>query len=458
MNLKQTEKVHFVGIGGAGMSGLADILIEMGNQVSGSDRENSTTLEYLKKRGATIFLGHALENLQDVKLLVYSSAVPTDNPEILEAEKRIIPAIKRAKLLGNLMKEKEGIAIAGTHGKTTTTSIIGHMLIENGFDPTVVVGGKMQNSQTNARLGKGKYFVAEADEYDRSFLTLFPKITVVTSLEEDHLDIYKDLNDLKSTFAKFTNQTAYDGLVILNHDDRNVMELANNTAIDTQSFGLSEDADIIARNITFKNGRTNFEVEVKGEIKGSIELNMPGNHNIKNALAAISVGLNLGISFVGIKKSLSSFSGVQRRFEFKAEVNGIRFYDDYAHHPSEVRAAISAAKSGWNQRVVIVFQPHLFSRTRDFAKDFACALDMADKVILAPIYPARETAIPGVTSSLISNQMEKKCTLVEKKELLSDEILKEAKNGDLVITMGAGDIWLFGEMAIKQLQEEQKRA
>ncbi len=332
------------------------------------------------------------------------------------------------------------------------------MLLENELDPTIVVGGKMQNSQTNAKLGKGKYFVTEADEFDRSFLTLFPKISIVTSLEEDHLDIYKDLDDLKSTFSKFTNQTAYDGLVLLNNDDENAMDLKEKTTRDTQTYGLSKDSDVLAKNICFKNGRTSFDVEVNGQIKGNIELNMPGNHNIKNALAAISVGLKLGISFVGIKKSLSSFNGVQRRFEFKAEINGIHFYDDYAHHPSEVRAAISAAKSGWNKRVVVVFQPHLFSRTLDFSKDFAFALDMADKVILTPIYPAREKPIPGVSSSLISDQMEKECTVVEHKELIEQEIIKEARPGDLIITMGAGDIWLFGEMALKQLQEREKSA
>lgn len=458
MNLTNTRKVHFIGIGGAGMSGLADILIEMGIEVSGSDRESSAATDYLKGRGATFFLGHAFDNVGDANLLVYSSAVAADNPEIMEAKKRRIPSIKRAELLGILMKEKEGIAIAGTHGKTTTTSIVGHMLVENKLDPTIVVGGKMQNSQTNAKLGKGKYFVTEADEYDRSFLTLFPKISVVTSLEEDHLDIYKDLADLKNTFAKFTNQTAFDGLVLLNKDDENVMELEEHTTRKTQTFGLSKESDVIAKNITFKNGRTSFDVEVNGQIKGNIELNMPGTHNIKNALAAVSVGLKLGISFVGIKKSLSSFTGVQRRFEFKAEIDGIHFYDDYAHHPSEVRAAISAAKSGWNKRVVIVFQPHLFSRTLDFSKDFAFALDMADKVILAPIYPARENPIPGVTSSLISEQMEKECILLDEKELIEAAILKEAKSGDLVITMGAGDIWLFGEMAINQLQERGRSA
>ncbi len=328
------------------MSGLADILIEMGHKVSGSDREMSETTAYLQSRRIEIFKGHAKENLKDVDIVVYSSAVPKDNPEMMQARGKNIPVIRRAEMLGQLMQKKEGIAIAGTHGKTTTTSMTGQILIDAGLDPTVVVGGKMQNLQTNARLGNGQFFVAEADEYDRSFLALHSRISVITSLEEDHLDIYEDLDDLKKTFLKFANQTSFDGLSILCADDSNVMELKNKINSTTITYGLSALSDIRAQNIRFDNGKTMFDLYVHGEQKAEIEMLLPGNHNISNALAAIAVGLELDIPLEKLKKALAQFKGVQRRFEFKGEVGGILFYDDYAHHPSEVSATLSAAKAG----------------------------------------------------------------------------------------------------------------
>ncbi len=438
------------------MSGLADILIEMGHNVSGSDREMSETTAYLQSRRIEIFKGHAKENLKDVDIVVYSSAVPKDNPEMMQAKEKNIPVIRRAEMLGQLMQKKEGIAIAGTHGKTTTTSMTGQILIDAGLDPTVVVGGKMQNLQTNARLGNGQFFVAEADEYDRSFLALHSRISVITSLEEDHLDIYEDLDDLKKTFLKFANQTSFDGLSILCADDSNVMELKNKINSTTITYGLSALSDIRAQNIRFENGKTTFDLYVQGKQKAEIEMLLPGNHNISNALAAVAVGLELDIPLEKVKKALAQFKGVQRRFEFKGEVGGILFYDDYAHHPSEVSATLSAAKAGWKNHIVVVFQPHLFSRTRDFYKEFANALEIADKVILAEIYPAREKPIEGVTSQLIADVMSEKVEYVPLNERLVESICSSLKTGDLVLTMGAGDIWKYGEQALKRTTHDDK--
>lgn len=451
---KPNKKIHFVGIGGAGMSGLAEILLAMGHKVSGSDKEKSETTLYLEKCGATVFEGHQHENLGDAELLIYSSAVPKDNPEMLAAKEKNVPCIRRAELLGQLMLKKTGIAVAGTHGKTTTTSMISKLLIDAGFDPTVVVGGRLKNLKTNARLGKGNYFVTEADEYDRSFLTLFPTISIITSLEEDHLDIYSGLQDLRETFVKFANQTAFDGLVILCADNKNSIELSAQVNSTVVSYGLSDKALIKAENIETKDGRTTFYVSAESRQLDTITLQMPGSHNIQNALAAVTVGLELDIPFETIASSLSGFSGVQRRFEFKGQTKDILVYDDYAHHPTEVAATLQAAKTSWDRRVVVLFQPHLFSRTRDFAVEFADALTIADKIILAEIYPAREKPMSGVTSQLIADKIKKPVLYIRDKNELVKSASAELKSGDMLITMGAGDIWKYGEMILKNLSRQ----
>ncbi len=457
MSLQNTKKkIHFIGIGGAGMSGLADILTEMGHTVSGSDKEMSATTAYLESRGITVYKGHAKENTKDVDFVVYSSAVPKDNPEMMQANENNIPTIRRAEMLGQLMQKKTGISIAGTHGKTTTTSMTGQILIDAGLDPTVVVGGKMQNLQTNARLGNGQFFVTEADEYDRSFLALHSRISVITSLEEDHLDIYDGLGDLKKTFLQFANQTSFDGLSILCADEDNVMSLATKIKSTTTKYGLNLQADIRAEEIHFNSGKTKFELVVNGENRGELEILLPGNHNISNALAAITIGLELDIKLDIIKKSLAQFKGVQRRFEFKGEAAGILFYDDYAHHPSEVEAALKAAKAGWTNRIVVIFQPHLFSRTQDFYKDFAKALEIADKVIVAEIYPAREKPIAGVTSQLIVDEISGEVDYFPQNRTLTESISESVENGDLVLTMGAGDIWKYGEEVLMRIGNVKK--
>lgn len=450
---KKNKHVHFVGIGGAGMSGIADILIHLGHKVTGSDREKSEITDYLEQRGAEVFIGHKGSHAQGADYLIYSSAVPKDNPEMVHAHKNGIPTIRRAEMLGQLMLRKEGISIAGTHGKTTTTSLTGQLLMDSGLDPTVVVGGKMQNMQTSARLGNGKFFVTEADEYDRSFLTLFSRIAIITSLEEDHLDIYKDLEDIKQTFITFANQTTFDGLAVLCADHENVYNLKDELHANCVTYGLSEKADIRAINVQYFEGYTKFEVTVFGELKGRIKIHLPGAHNVQNALAAMAVGLELEVPFAVIAESFRNFKGVQRRFQYHGTEKGISFYDDYAHHPTEVEATLKAAKAGWKNRLVVAFQPHLYSRTKDFYKEFAAALNIADMVILADIYPAREKPIAGVTSQLIADNLTTKYLLIEDKNVLVSGIKKVLKEGDLFITMGAGDIWKTG----RDLLETYKR-
>lgn len=448
------KKFHFIGIGGAGMSGLAEILISMGHRVSGSDREASEVTDYLEHKGAQITIGHKAENVNQVDFLVYSSAISQDNPEMIRAQEQKIPQIRRAEMLGQLFNRKFGIAVAGTHGKTSTTSMLGSILLKAGKDPSIIVGGKLQNLMTNARLGKSDYLIAEADEYDRSFLTLSPRIAVITSLEADHLDIYSDLSDLKETFVKFANQTSFDGIVVLNADDVNLAQIAPEIEQSVSTFGLKYNADLMARNLSFRDGKSHCEVMANGHLLGSITLNLPGNHNIQNALAATAVALELGIPFETIAAGLLSFKGVGRRFEIVGREKDILIVDDYAHHPTEVAAVIQAARSGWDRRVVAVFQPHLFSRTRDFYSDFARSLEAADLAVVTDIYPAREEAIPGVSGALIADALQNEHLYTADKNELSEILSKQVRSGDLVLFLGAGDIWKYSRELLKKLQEQ----
>ncbi|HHJ53372.1 MAG TPA: UDP-N-acetylmuramate--L-alanine ligase, partial [Caldithrix abyssi] len=396
----------FVGIGGIGMSGLAEILLEMGHRVSGSDRQKTDLTDYLEQRGAVVYEGHRAEHVQNVDYLVRSSAVPMDNPEVAEATRRGIPVMRRAELLGQLFNRKFGIAVAGTHGKTTTTSMLGHCLLKGGFDPTIVVGGRLRNLKTNARLGKGDILVAEADEYDRSFLTLFPRIAVMTSLEMDHQDIYSDLHDLEDAFLRFSRQIVFDGVLIVNQDDANLRRLRDKFTIPMVSFGLEQAADYRAQRIDQVDRTTSFEVVENGQELGRVHLNVPGLHNVKNALAAIAVCRELNMEFEEIKDALVQFEGVERRFETLGEEQGIMIVDDYAHHPTEVEATLRTAKEGFSRRVVAVFQPHLFSRTAQFYREFARALSLADVAVVTDVYPAREKPLPGITGQMIADLLE----------------------------------------------------
>ncbi|HTX17272.1 MAG TPA: UDP-N-acetylmuramate--L-alanine ligase [Bacteroidota bacterium] len=453
------KKIHFVGIGGIGMSGIAEILLDQGFSVSGSDRSLSEVTERLQSLGAVIFEGHRGENVAaDVDTLVYSSAVVLDNPEVLEAQRRKIPVVRRAEMLAEVMRLKYGIGIAGTHGKTTTTSMISLVLIEGGFDPTVIVGGKLSGlGGTNARLGKGDFIVVEADEFDRSFLSITPTIAVLTTLETDHLDCYRDLEDIKSAFIQFAGKVPFYGFIVLSLDEPALQDIMPHLSKKKLlTYGLTPQADIQGIEIVHKENRSTFTVVRNSEDLGQVVLQIPGKHNVQNALAAIAVGLQLGIPFPKVKAGIEKFTGVYRRWEKKGEVGGISVYDDYAHHPTESKATLAGVKSGWRRRVICVFQPHLYSRTRDFYEEFGKAFLLADVLVVTDVYPAREEPIQGVTGELIVNAAKqfghKDAHYVQDKKQVPAYLKSIARPGDIVITMGAGDIWKYGEEFLKQFK------
>lgn len=452
--MNKINKIHFVGIGGIGMSGLAEIMHQQGYMVTGSDRSSSDITEHLMSLGITCHIGHDAKHV-NCDLLVYTSAASSENPELVEAKRRDIPVIKRAALLGEYVRMKKGIAISGTHGKTTTTGMMGMMLEHAGLRPTIFVGGILKGLKTNAKLGAGEYVVAEADEYDRSFLELHPWISVINNIESDHLDCYRDLDDIKNTFAQFASQTSVFGSILLNADDANVLELIPKISRRVTTFGFSEQANIRAMNIMQSFNKLTFDVLVNHKLLGCVKLHLSGEHNVKNALACIGVGLELDIPFNIIAKSLEIFEGTSRRFEVLGTINGITWIDDYAHHPTEIRVTLKGARLGWPQkRIIAVFQPHLYSRTRDYMNDFARSFADADHIILTDIYAAREEPIEGINGQRLFEEIKKNhkhVSYVQDKNSLAPEILNIAREGDLVITMGAGDITNVGRsVASKQ--------
>jgi len=453
------KKLHFIGIGGIGMSGIAEILLDQGFKVSGSDREFSEVTERLQKLGAITFEGHRAGNIaDDVDTVVYSSAVQPDNPEIIEAQRRKIPIVRRAEMLAEVMRLKYGIGIAGTHGKTTTTSMASLVLMEGGLDPTVIVGGKLSGlGGTNARLGHGEFIVVEADEYDRSFLSITPTIAVLTTLETDHLDCYRDLEDIKSAFIQFAMKVPFYGFIVLCLDELALLDIMphlNKKKIVT--YGLNPQADVQAVDIRYKDNTAVYTLVRSNEELGAVKLQVPGKHNVQNSLGAIAVGLELGIPFDKIKAGIEKFAGVYRRWEKKGEANNISLYDDYAHHPTECKATLSGAKSGWRSRVVCVFQPHLYSRTRDFYEDFGKSFLLSDVLIVTDVYPAREEPIQGVTGELIVNAAKqfghREAHYIPDKKQIPVFLKSIVKSGDIVITMGAGDIWKYGEEFLNQVK------
>lgn len=454
---KHIKHVFFTGIGGIGMSGLAEILLESGYRVSGSDRMLSDLTDYLAQKGATIYEGHNADNIAGADALVYSSAVSPDNPERREAVQNGIPVIRRAEMLAEVMRLKYGIAVAGTHGKTTTTSMCSEVLVRGDLDPTVVVGGRLHSFKTNARLGKGAFFVTEADEYDRSFLALSPVISVITSIEADHLDCYRDLADIEDTFIRFAEKVPFYGSIIACADDPGVRKILPVLKSRIITYGKNEPADYSAQNVVFSELTSQFDLFYKDEKLAAIKLGVPGAHNILNALAAIIVGLEVDIPLENIKNTLADFKGVERRFEVKGKINNILVIDDYAHHPTEVQATLQAARSGFDRRLIAVFQPHLFSRTRDFYQEFAQALNLADIVFLTDIYPAREEPIPGINGELILKALGRvegtDVFYTRNRGELAETIIPILKKDDLLITMGAGDIWKTGREVLRRLEE-----
>jgi len=443
------KKVHFVGIGGIGMSGIAELLHNMGFEVTGSDIKESENTKRLKALGIKISIPHNKNNVGNADVVVYTSALSKDNVELKQANKTNTTISRRAEMLGELMRIKFSIAVAGTHGKSTTTSLVSSILREKKLDPTIIVGGILRSTGNNARLGESEYLVAEADESDRSFLKLFPTVAVITNIDLEHLDVYKDIDDIKDTFKKFANSVPFYGAVHLSMDDPVSLSILTEIERKVITFGLSPNADVKGTNIRRKGFAHCFDLISNGDRIKDIKVNLPGKHNVINAIAACSVALELGVDSKSIKEGISKCSGIARRFEKRGFEKGILVVDDYAHHPREIQATLSGAREGWDGRLVAVFQPHLYSRTILLKKEFGKAFFQADKVIITDIYPAREEPIPGVTGEIIKEQCEnfghKDVEYIENKENITEFLLPQLLKGDMVLLLGAGNIYQIAE-------------
>jgi len=452
------QHIHFVGIGGIGMSGIAEVLLNLGNRISGSDTKETEITRRLAHLGCTITYAHRKENVEGAHVVVTSSAIRRDNPEIQEAHARMIPVIARAEMLAELMRMKYGIAVAGTHGKTTTTSLAATVLAHAGLDPTMVIGGRLNSVGSNARLGEGEFLVAEADESDGTFLQLSPTIAIVTNIDPEHLDYYDDIEHLKRTFAEFINKVPFYGSAILCLDHANVRALIPSIGKRYITYGLDQEANLRGGKIRPRGWGIEFQASWHGRPLGTVRLRMPGTHNVYNALAAIACGLELAIEFTTIKEALEGFTGVQRRFQLKGEHAGVTVIDDYAHHPVEIRVTLEAAKGVGKNRIFALFQPHRYTRTRDLFDEFLSAFAGADTVFITDIYPAGEDPIPGVTAEALVQALKKRgnreVLYVPEKEKLVEEIMPRVKPGDIVITLGAGNIGEVSEAIVEALRKE----
>ena len=443
----KTNHIHFIGIGGIGMSGMAELLHKLGFNISGSDLKRSERTDNLQNLGINISEGHRTTNINGPDVVVYSSAINNDNPEMSAALDKQIPLIRRAEMLAELLKVKStSIAIAGTHGKTTTCSMLGTILSVAETNPTLVIGGIVNKFQSNAISGSGDIIVVEADEFDRSFLTLQPTMGLITNLDLEHLDCYENLEDLQNAFTQFANAVPFYGKVGICIDHTNTATIIPNIKRPVVTFGINEEAEVRVSNLRYNQNHTAFDVSVENETLGEFRIHLPGKHNVINALGAITLSLELDIPYENIQRGLDQYTGVRRRFEIKYIMdNGIIIVDDYAHHPSEVSSTIQAAKSGWGRRLIAIFQPHLFTRTRDFYQEFAQAFQQSDILIVTDIYHAREIPIPGITAEIISDTTikmgHKHVEYIPDQTQISYRIAEIAESNDIIITMGAGNIW-----------------
>lgn len=444
------KRIHFVGIGGVGMNGIAKVLLNLGYEVSGSDIKKSVATQKLEESGARIFIGHAAENITNTDAVVVSTAINPANPELVAAHERLIPVVRRAEMLAELMRFRYGIAIAGTHGKTTTTSLIASLLTTGGLDPTYVIGGRLNSAGTYAHLGEGEYLVAEADESDASFLHLLPMLSVVTNIDADHLETYDgDFSRLRQTFIEFLHNLPFYGLAIVCIDDDNIRDILNEIGRKVKTYGTSEDADIRAVNIQQKGFKTNFDVVHNDGQAFSISLNMPGRHNVLNALAGIAVALELDVPVKKICQALNEFEGVGRRFQVtdNCMVNdaSIMLIDDYGHHPSELKATVDAVRQGWpDRRLLLAFQPHRYTRTQEQFDDFVKVLSQVDVLVVSEVYPAGETPIQGADGRALVQAIRARGQVepifLDKISELPGLLQDIVKDGDMVLTSGAGDI------------------
>ena len=445
--------IHFVGIGGIGMSGIAELLLNLRYKVSGSDLKASDITENLKTLGGIIFVGHHADHISDADVVVTSSAVGHDNSEVLAAKQASIPVIPRAEMLAELMRLKFSIAVAGAHGKTTTTSIVASVLAQGGLDPTVVIGGKLKSVGTNAVLGQGDFIVAEADESDGSFLKYSPTIAVVTNIDREHLDFYQDLDAIKSVFLDFIDRIPFYGLAVLCLDNESIQDLIPEIKKRYTTYGMSAQADFQIKDVKFEKRRSRFSIHKEGQKLGNITLNLPGIHNVYNATASIAVGIELDVPFAAIQTALETLEGVQRRLEIKGEVNGITVVDDYGHHPTEIKITLEAVEKCWpDSRKVVVFQPHRYSRTQALFDDFTRSFYQSDVLLVLPIYAAGEKRIEGLSGQDLCEGIkahghkEVFCATDMKKALAY--LKKNLKPGDMLLTLGAGDVWKVGEQFI----------
>jgi UDP-N-acetylmuramate--alanine ligase len=455
--LHKKHKIHFVGIGGIGMSGIAEVLLNSGYVVSGSDLQESDATRRLRGLGAAVFVGHQEANLAgNPSVVVISTAVKYSNPEVLEARRRHIPVIPRAEMLAELMRMKYAVAVAGSHGKTTTTSMIAAVLSNAGLDPTMVIGGRVHMLGTNARTGQGEFLVAEADESDGSFLLLSPTIAVVTNIDREHMDFHQTMERLNESFLAFINKIPFYGLAVLCIDDPNVYGLLSKTRKRFATYGLSAEADFSAHDLKMSLGGIEFTVLHHGKPLGQLRLHLPGRHSATNALAAVAVAHELEISFAHAAEALAGFTGIHRRFEVKGEPGGIIVIDDYGHHPTEIRATIGAIRDSWKRPLTVIFQPHRFTRTRDLFDEFLTAFEGADRLVLTEIYPAGEDPIAGATGEALYQAMKRKghmeLAFVPDKNQIAAQIAGKLNPGDIVLTLGAGDIYKVGDALVEALK------
>jgi UDP-N-acetylmuramate--alanine ligase len=456
---KRYQQIHFVGIGGSGMSGIAEIVLSLGYRVTGSDVRRNDAVDRLEQLGAKVFIGHDAANVDDSHVVVYSSAVSRENVEVRAARERQIPVIPRAEMLAELMRLKYGIAVAGTHGKTTTTSLIGAVLAEGRYDPTIIVGGRVTSLGGNARMGQGEFLVAEADESDGSFLKLDPTIAVVTTIDAEHLDHYGNLELIMEAFTTFVAKVPFYGAAVLCLDEPNIQRLIPRVEKRIITYGIDAAADLVARHLRLAGMSSRFEVSQRGVRLGECTLQIPGRHNVLNALAAIAVGLDLEIPFVTIQKALAAFAGVQRRFQVRGVVAGVTVVDDYGHHPAEIRATLAAAKAGFDSRVITVFQPHRYTRTKHLREEFLTAFNQADGVVVMDIYPAGETPIPGVTAVDLAEGIRAHghrhvAYFGSDRARIIDHLREVLRPGDIVLTQGAGDVSQLGPEILKALEAD----
>jgi UDP-N-acetylmuramate--alanine ligase len=451
---RRIQHIHFVGIGGSGMSGIAEVLLNLGYTVSGSDLKHSATTERLESLGARVHEGHAAGHVAGAHVVVVSTAVDAANPEVLEARRLGVPVIPRAEMLAELMRLKYGVAVAGSHGKTTTTSMLALVLDRGGLDPTVVVGGRVGVLGSGARLGRGEFLVAEADESDRSFLKLSPTIAVVTNIDREHLDNYQGLADIQEAFLGFVNKVPFYGAAVLCLDDAPVQDILPRVQRRVVTYGLSPQAEVSARGVQIDPRGSRFDVVAQGRDLGGISLRVPGAHNVSNALAAVAVGLDLGLSFESIRNGLEAFAGVDRRFQMRGEVDGVTVIDDYGHHPTEIRVTLETLRrySG-TRRTLVLFQPHRFTRTQALWDDFSRAFHLADVLLLTDIYAASERPIPGITSErlaeAIAERGHRQVSYAGPLDRATAALLEAVRQDDVVLTLGAGSVWTAGEELLR---------